>query len=320
MSLAIDATCTKAGSFWAAQPGGGPGRAREGRAGAPLRRAFRTAAALVLAALLLAGCERQVPALDYFPMRDGNRWEYRLLDHEMLKRIEAGGTVSAELTDGTVTEEELIEHLPPKAETVPPDGAEAPPEAKPAAPPADPGRKARRVVLELLEAVTPVTYRAKYDRYEQVWSKQGGYVGFQNARGRHYLLILPPHSTYKWVVTAPSGDNLFYEIEAHQDVETPAGIFRACAIAREETRDKRVVYRYWFAPHTGLVRRSRYYLGEEVFRQELIDSKIRPSTAEGRMAEEREIHEALKGTRRGREYQKKKPGIETEPPPLPEGE
>ena len=47
----------------------------------------------VLTLALLSGCEKSVPRTDYLPLRDGNRWDYRLLDLPLLKRIEAGQAV-----------------------------------------------------------------------------------------------------------------------------------------------------------------------------------------------------------------------------------
>lgn len=270
----------------------------------PLLTLRRGVTCLMLAAfaMLLAGCERAVPTLDYMPMRDGNRWEYRLLDRSLLQTVEQGVEVQTELAASSVREEELIGTLPPRAEVVAPEG-EAP--SAPAQPtPAGAAKKARRVVLELKEAINELTYRAKYDQYEQVWSKSGGYVSFQNAKGRHYLLILPAHSTYRWVVTDPSGENLYYEVEPHAEVTTPAGTFHGCAVAREETRDRRVMYRYWFAPGVGLVRRSKYFVGEEVFRQELVTHAVQPSTRESRSAEELEIRDAQRGKKRGTEHLK----------------
>ena len=75
-----------------------------------------------------------------------------------------------------------------------------------------------------------------------------------------------------------------------------------CAVSRQETRDRREIFRYWFAPGVGLVRRSKYYADEEVFRQELIQYEVRPSTTDGRRAEELEIREALKSKKRGTEH------------------
>ena len=50
----------------------------------------------ILATLLtvLTGCEKAVPRTDYFPLRDGNRWEYRLLDRPLLKRMAAGQPIA----------------------------------------------------------------------------------------------------------------------------------------------------------------------------------------------------------------------------------
>ena len=77
---------------------------------------------------------------------------------------------------------------------------------------------ARRVTLDLQASVgDELTYKALYETAEQVWSKRNGYVGFQNAGGRNYLLILPPHTHYRWVVTSGSGKNLYCEIETARE-------------------------------------------------------------------------------------------------------
>src|SRR5437868_304583 len=222
----------------------------------------------VLTLALLSGCEKSVPRTDYLPLRDGNRWDYRLLDLPLLKRIEAGQAVDTAPIDADLapkrsnsTDSDLV----PKAQFVSPtkDAAPANGEAQ---------STARRVALELRDAIDDLTYRAVYDTAEQVWSKKNGYIGFQSSRGRNYLLILPPHTGYKWVVTAPGGQDLFYEIEsAASAVTTPAGSFRDCALARQESHDRKEIFKYWFAPNVGLVRRSKYFAGEEVFRQELVE-------------------------------------------------
>jgi len=247
-----------------------------------------------LALLAFSGCERNVVRNDYFPLRDGNRWEYRLLDHPRLKAMATGQNVG---TEATVSTEPMVseETTQPKAELVEPGSSKTPSTVTPA----------RRVALILKQGVDLLTYRATYDGFEQVWSKRGGYVGFQNQRGRHYLLILPPHSGYRWVVTDQSGQDLYYEIEAHRAVETPAGAFKECAVAREETRDKQEITRYWFAPNVGMVRRSKYFAGEEVFRQELVAYQARSARADARHAEDVEVRDALRGKNRGGEHRKR---------------
>jgi len=254
------------------------------------------AAAILVACACLTGCrESRVVRTDYFPMRDGNRWEYRLLDHEHLKVLAAGGSVPT--ADKISAGQDMGDDAP--AETVVPKADIVGEESNA---PTAVTRPARRIELALKEAADEITYRSTYDGFEQVWTKRGGYIGFQNARGRHYLLILPPHSGYRWIVTDVGGQNLYFEVTGHQDVETPAGKFRACAVARQESRDKRESFCYWFAPDVGLVRRSKYFQDEEVFRQELVDYQVRASLPAGRFAEEREIQQAFKGKNRGTEH------------------
>lgn len=249
----------------------------------------------------LIGCEKNVPRTDYFPLRDGNRWEYRLLDKPLLARLADGqAIVTAPLEGDAPASSEP--GLPSKAEIV----GDAFGEKQPAenAPPAT----ARRVVLELHAAIDDLTYKALYDTAEQVWSKRSGYVGFQSARGRSYLLILPPHSGYKWVVTAPGGQDLFYEIEtAAAAVGTPRQRFDDCVLVRQESRDRREIFRYWFAPDVGLVRRSKYFAGEEVFRQELVEFSAKPATLATRQAEDREVRKAMEGKHRGNEFRDRLP-------------
>jgi len=248
--------------------------------------------ALGLLGLLAAGCERRVARNDYLPMRDGNRWEYRLLDLPRLKALAAGQKVTTEASvsgEPGAGDEQAAE---PRAEVV--GGPDEPATAAPA----------RRVALVLKESVDDLTFRATYDGLEQVWSKRGGYVGFQNARGRQYLLILPPHTGYRWVVTDEGGQDQYFEIEGQAAVGTPAGSYPDCALARQESRDRKEIFRYWFAPEVGLVRRSKYFNNEEVFRQELVSSEVRPSRPEMRAAEDREIETALKGKNRGQEHRK----------------
>ncbi|MCW8130883.1 MAG: hypothetical protein KIS92_11070 [Planctomycetota bacterium] len=257
--------------------------------------------ALVLVyAVLFTGCERQAVSTDYFPMRDGNRWEYRLLDRARLQALADGKEVPTAdaIADQPAEARGDEPAAEPKAEVL---GEEAKPAAKVA--------PARRIALALKESVDELTFRATYDGFEQVWSKRGGYVGSQNAAGRQYLLILPPHTRYRWIVTDDRGSNLYYEIEGHRDVQTPAGAFKQCAVSRQESRDRREVTRYWFAPNVGLVRRSKYYLDEEIFRQELVTYDVRASLPAGRMAEEHEIALALKGKNRGTEHLA--PGVKT---------
>ncbi|MCY3022365.1 MAG: hypothetical protein NTW87_25575 [Planctomycetota bacterium] len=277
-----------------------------------------------LGVVLLAGCERAVPRTDYLPLRDANRWEYRLLDMPLLQRLAEGqAIVTAPLdSSGGAREAGADSDLAPKAEVL---GVDAPgsggkPGTDAAAAPSTVSPTARRVVLELREAVDDLTYRAVYDTAEQVWSKRNGYIGFQSARGRSYLLILPPHTGYRWIVTGPGGQDLFYEVEsAAATVTTPAGTFKDCALARQETRERRETFRYWFAPNVGLVRRSKYFLNEEVFRQELVEYSVKPATPGARMAEEREVKKAVMGQRRGSEFregggEKKGPLERIEPP------
>ena len=292
---------------------------------------------LPLAALLLfSGCEKMVERQDYFPMRDGNTWEYRLLDHSMVKALAAGKKIETEpsadekLSTNKKTEEEFTAQLRPSAPVSAESKTPAPNtqggdllptpltemESKPVSKSASPSgisadaapsglKPARRVSLVLHEAVDELTFRSTYGEWDQVWSKKGGYVGLQNGSGRQYLLILPPHTTYRWIAADANGNNLYFEVEAQMDVTTPAGTFHECAVSRQESRDKQEVFKYWFAPEVGLVRRSKYFAGEEVFRQELISYKVRPSSFESRSSEGKEITEALRGKNRGAEFSKK---------------
>jgi len=249
--------------------------------------------AAIAALALFTGCERAVPHNDYFPMRDGNVWEYRMFDQKLLQELEAGRQVgTAPNISGDVVEPEEKPRQP-KAEVV---GAEGQP-AK-----AKASREARRISLQLKESIDEITFRASYDNYEQVWSKRSGYIGFQDAKKRHYLLILPPHTGYKWIADQGDGQNLYYEIEGQQDLSTPAGMFYHCAVAREESRDKTEVNRYWFAPGVGLVRRSKYFQDEEVMRQELVKYNVRPSSASSRLEEEKELEKAMGSKKHGQEF------------------
>ena len=284
----------------------------------------------MLALLWLCGCERMVERQDYFPMRDGNTWDYRLLDHKMLKalaegkKIETAPPEAEKLPTHKSTEEELTAQTrtATPGTTPPPNsqGGDLLPTPLTAAPaPASAGavdskvsdntpselKPARRVTLTLREAVDDVTFRSTYGEWDQVWSKKGGYVGLQNAGGRQYLLILPPHTTYRWIATDPNGNNLYFEIEGQVDLNTPAGSFHQCAVSRQESRDKKEIFKYWFAPEVGLVRRSKYFAGEEVFRQELVSYKVKPSSFQTRAGEDAEIREASRGKNRGSENMEK---------------
>jgi len=254
-------------------------------------------ALLFTAALLfLSGCEKSVPRTDYMPLRDGNHWEYRLLDLPLLKRIDAGQIVetSTREDDLSISRAETNEAQSKPSQKESAEKASQK-EAKPLV--------ARRVVLDLRDAVDEITFRAVYDTAEQVWSKKNGYIGFQSSRGRNYLLILPPHSGYKWVVTGPAGEDLFYEIESvSASVSTPAGKFTQCVLARQESRDRKEIFRFWFAPNVGLIRRSKFFAGEEVFRQELVEYVVKPATPATRMAEDREGRQAIEGKNRGSEF------------------
>ncbi len=260
---------------------------------------------LLLVLLTGPGCERQVVRGDYFPFRDGNRWEYRLLDSASLKKLQGNdspqkSTLPPQESGKTESDSSL------RAETIQPDLPKQTASEGKSMDSADSKIPVgKRVVLELQEKQDELTYRAHYDGAQQVWSKKDGYISFQNARGRHYLLILPPHSSYRWVVTDDQDRNLYYEIEGHGELVTPAGIFQHCAVVKQETRDRRVTVRYWFAEGVGMVRRSKYYGGDEVFRQELVSHTLKPSTASGRKAEEEEVKRALKGKKRGTEFQRK---------------
>jgi len=257
--------------------------------------------------LLLAGCERAVPRTDYFPLRDGNRWDYRLLDMPLLKRLEAGQNVGTANIDA-----ELDVGKGSRADSdLSADSQFADPNATAKSTrtvkTADAGGKvdaaARRVSLQLRDSIDPITFKALYDTAEQVWSKRNGYVGFQSTRGRNYLLMLPPHTGYKWVVTSAAGQDLFYQIEnANAALETPAGKFDNCVLARQESHDRKEVFKYWFAPNVGLVRRSKYFADQEVFRQELVEYQVQPATPATRLEEDREVRRAIEGKNRGSEF------------------
>src|SRR5258708_1471916 len=109
--------------------------------------------------LLFSGCEERVAHNDYFPLRDGNHWEYRLLDRPLLKRMAAGETIVTaplESAEAPRNDDDPIESDVPKAEVV----------AEPGKTDAPPAATARRVVLELHEQVDEITFKATYDKGE----------------------------------------------------------------------------------------------------------------------------------------------------------
>ena len=133
------------------------------------------------------------------------------------------------------------------------------------------------VTLEITEKIRPLTFRAAYRDGEQVWSKEDGFLSMQDSAGRHYLLRLPPHTGYRWGEQDADGRTRYYEIEGREDIETPAGRFGGCVRVREEDRLGRERVFYWYAPDVGLVRRSRYFRGGEVFRAELVSFSLKPA-------------------------------------------
>src|SRR5688572_30835973 len=73
--------------------------------------------------LLVTGCEKAVPRTDYFPLRDGNRWEYRLLDMPLLKRLGEGQAIVTAPSEKTVSAAAQEDSdLAPKADIVDPSG------------------------------------------------------------------------------------------------------------------------------------------------------------------------------------------------------
>lgn len=251
--------------------------------------------------VLLAGCEKAVPRTDYFPLRDGNRWEYRLLDMPLLKRLEAGQNIGTGKIDADQRVAQTDSDLSAGSQFADPNSKPNSGKVPEAVGKVD--AAARRVSLQLRESIDPITFKALYDTAEQVWSKRNGYVGFQSTRGRNYLLILPPHTGYKWTVTSSTGQDLFYQIEnVSATLETPAGKFENCVLARQESRDRKEVFKYWFAPNVGMVRRSKYFIDEEVFRQELVEYTVQPATPATKMEEDREVRHAIEGKNRGSEF------------------
>jgi hypothetical protein len=282
----------------------------------------------LLCFLSFTGCEKTVARTDYFPLRDGNRWDYRLLDMPLLKRMESGQNVSTE-RNASAAGASADSDLSASAQFIDPNAVNAKNEAPPARSNTAAAEdrsvaSARRVTLELRDSI-----KSLYDTAEQVWSKRNGYVGFQSPRGRNYLLMLPPHTGYKWVVTGSAGQELFYQIEsASVSIDTPAGKFDNCVLSRQESRDRKEVFKYWFAPNVGLVRRSKYFADEEVFRQELVEYKVQPATPATRLEEDREVRRAIEGKNRGSEFRDKAREARDErpyrrgyvPPPHPDDE
>jgi len=252
--------------------------------------------------VLFSGCEKAVPRTDYFPLRDGNRWDYRLLDMPLLKRLDAGQNVGTGKIDADLRVAQPDSDLG-GGQFADPNSAPKSDKADKASAAGKVDAAARRVSLQLRDSIDPITFKALYDTAEQVWSKRNGYVGFQSTRGRNYLLMLPPHTGYKWVVTSAAGQDLFYQIEsANVSLETPAGKFDNCVLARQESRDRKEIFKYWFAPNVGLVRRSKYFADEEVFRQELVEYAVQPATPATKLEEDREVRRAIEGKNRGSEF------------------
>src|SRR5947209_1601619 len=109
--------------------------------------------AVVAALLSLSACvEDDVDKADYFPLRDGNHWQYRLLDRALLGRLNAGQAIVTGASSDSRPDDVDVE---PPAEVVLDDKLKS-------APPAT----ARRVTLDLQAAVDDLTYKALYETAE----------------------------------------------------------------------------------------------------------------------------------------------------------
>lgn len=258
--------------------------------------------AALLGGFLLAGggCERL--ARDYFPLRAGNHWEYRVMNQAALEDLRRGRQiVVAPAADKAAARATAV---PPRAEIILPENekdgksdAAHHQNEKAKTVPRTP-RTVRRVVLELLPhrpKDDPLTWRALYNGVKQAWSKRDGFLSLQDGRGRTALLLLPPHTGYRWEVVRRNGTRLYFEIEGLEKLRTPAATFDRCVVSRRESRDRREAVKYWFAPEVGLVRRSKYFLGEEVFRMELVYYRTRASSPETMTLREKTVDEAVRG-------------------------
>jgi hypothetical protein len=258
--------------------------------------------ALILLSLT-AGCERL--GRDYFPFHAGNRWEYRTLNAAALEELRHGREVRTNWKLGPADDFES----PAAALIAPDDEAGERDEADGQAPAAvvqEPPLEARGVVMEMLEhdpGDDPLTWRVRYNNVEQLWSKREGFLSFQDGRGRTSLLILPPHTGYRWEVVRKTGMRVYFEVEAHADLRTPVGLFEHCVISRQESRDRREIIRYWFAPNVGLVRRSKYWLDQEVFRLELLKCRVKLSKEETIRQTEKATDQAVWGRRKEKNKQ-----------------
>jgi len=132
--------------------------------------------------------------------------------------------------------------------------------------------------IEITQKVGRASYRARELGLTTLWAKEQGYLTRSDGRWREGVLLLPPHTGYKWRVNTTGGAR-FYEIVGREDVTVPAGKFSNCVKVTCRSLSGKRYLRRWFARDIGMVKLERLYDGKRVETKMLTGCRIRKGPA-----------------------------------------
>jgi len=134
--------------------------------------------------------------------------------------------------------------------------------------------------IEITQKVGRSSFRARELGLTTVWAKEQGYLTRSDGRWREGLLLLPPHTGYKWRVNTTGGPR-FYEVMGREKVMVPAGEFpNSVKVTCRSLSGKRLLHR-WFAPKIGMVKLERRYAGKLVETKVLTGCRLRTPGSPG---------------------------------------
>jgi hypothetical protein len=138
------------------------------------------------------------------------------------------------------------------------------------------GRRVRRR-LEITGRASARAFKASDGGDPAVLSWEDGFLSFQHAGRRVYMLMLPAVAGSSWWTVTPEGARVWCRVQGSGNVTVPAGTFR-CVEVLMEPSGGRTEIRHWFARGVGWVRYSYGPRGGSPWMvRELTACEVRPA-------------------------------------------
>jgi hypothetical protein len=129
--------------------------------------------------------------------------------------------------------------------------------------------------LELTSKTKDDVFRCNDGVNPGAWAWRDGFLSFEQAGSRVYLLMIPVRGAGWWTRT-PEGHRVWCRVLGLRRITVPAGTFEDCVEVVMQPQGGRSEMRHWFARNVGWIRYSCGLRGKKPWMvRELVNCKLR---------------------------------------------